>query len=244
MQVLLVDDDTRGRNSLIKALHKAGYEVVSFESVPPALEYILCHHIDAALIDYLLPGPNGLMLAERLRIMRPDCPIVLVSHYAQLDHLEKGFQIDIDDFVIRPVKHSILLDRLALAMVRRAESFARRSRPQLDFLELDTAKRIVRWFGKPLRLTPKEMQLLACLTTDPGRYFTYSDLYAMMYGERLSVTEASYKLRALLNRLRNKLETQGTPRVIEGERGLGFRWNQSVLEEFCHSHAQRPPIPD
>src|SRR5579859_2894123 len=135
MRVLVVDDDARSRIGLIKALHKARYTAVPFISVPPALEYLAKNQVDAALIDFLLPGPNGLMLAERLRVMRPACPIIMISNHAQIDDLEKAFQVGIDDFVLRPVKPDVLLERLAKAIMRRAEISAGKH-VQLGHLEL------------------------------------------------------------------------------------------------------------
>ncbi|MHB8626499.1 MAG: response regulator transcription factor [Aggregatilineales bacterium] len=229
MRVLVVDDQPESLDFVVSSLEVPGFELKCFSSTPPALRYVLNHTIDAAVIDYQLPGPDGLALAKRIRTIHPDCTIVMVSQYAGAKDVERGFEAQIDDFIRRPCTSAALLKRVNDALAR-SKKIGQNSRQRLDpgvilqFLDYDPVRRTILWYGERLKLTPLEVRLMTCLTSET-RYFTYSELYFRLYGEELSVAAASTKLRAPLNRLRGKLERGNRPRMIEASRRRGFHWD-------------------
>ncbi|MHB8626823.1 MAG: response regulator transcription factor [Aggregatilineales bacterium] len=229
-RVLVVDDEPESLAFLIKSLEQPSFELKCFSTAPPALRYVLKHPIDVAVIDFQLPGPDGLALAKKIRYVHPQCTIVMVSQYAGPKDLERGYEVQINDFVRRPISNAALLNRVNEAIAR--SNKIHRNDPQelldpatvLQFLDFDPAKRTILWHGERLKLTQLEVLLMTCLASD-DRHFNYSDLCLRLYGEELSVAVASVKLRAPLNRLRKKLEADNHPRVIEATRRQGFRWN-------------------
>jgi DNA-binding response OmpR family regulator len=229
MRVMVVDDEPQSMAFLIEALDHGDFDFVRFTSTSPAIRYMISHSVDLAIVDFQLPGPDGLVLAKRLRLVRPDCTIVMVSKYATEDDIQQGFGAQVDDFVKLPYSSASLRMRVNEAIARRHKVNQATLHPQRDpavalrFLDFDPTRRTIVWHGERLKLTPFEVRLLTCLTSEP-RYFNYSELYLRLYGEELSVAEATRKLRTPLNRLRNKLEAGGHPRTIESARRSGFRW--------------------
>ena len=178
MHLMVVDDEPQSMPFVIGALENHGKFVFAcFDSAPPAIRYMISHSIDLAIIDFQLLGPSGLELAKRLRLVRPYCTIVMGSNYASETDLEKGFKAQVDDFVKRPCSSAALRIRVSETIARRYKINQATLHPQRDpaialrFLDFDPAKRTIVWYGKRLKLTPFEIRLLTCLTSEP-RYFS------------------------------------------------------------------------
>jgi len=235
MRILVVDDEADSLDHTVKLLESAGFEVVSFADALLALDYFYtcCHQIDAAILDYKLPRLDGLTFAKRILRKKPDCPIVLVSQYAGLGEFERGYGVGIRDFIHLPCSSVSFLERIHKALdvsLKKTESRILNPDIALAILGFDPIRRTIYWFGQSLKLTKKEVILLCCLV-EAGKYMTYADIYLALYGERLSTPEAAHHLRALLIRLRKKLEAGGVPRIIESQRGSGFRWSAERLQK-------------
>src|SRR5205814_72453 len=104
MLVLNVDDEPTSQSFITKILSSQNYNVISFSKAIDALECIRTNEIDAAIIDYQLPGgPNGLSLARQVRMLYPASVIMMISQYAGRDEVIAAMHIGADDFIIKPV---------------------------------------------------------------------------------------------------------------------------------------------
>lgn len=234
MFVVVVEDADGEREFLHGALRKNGYEVLSYKDSLSALEYLRSAYVDLAVIDYSLQGgPNGLALARQVRKLYPASAIVMLSAFATPRELVEAIQINVDDFIIRPVSAEELLRRLDEAILRRREWFPHRTPTRFisPALDLDVSARTAIWYGEALRLTPSQFTLLAQLASKPGHVFGYSELYAFSRGERLPPGEARKRLKSHIVNLRAKLEREGRPQAIHNIRGMGFKWELPDLDE-------------
>ncbi len=234
---LVIDDEPLSLDFLAEATDLAGYKSVRFPDPLTALRYLGRYKatINLILIDYRLPGIDGLTFAQRARGMSPSCPLVLISNYAQIQDVERGYEVGVDDFIVRPIDKNELVGRLGKAVERRkklSEHLVDKSEQVLKKLNFDPKKRAIDWFGKRIALTPRELQIIQCLTAEPGRYYRYPDIYLAVYGLSISVPEARAMLIPMIRRLRAKLEEGGLPRVIEGKRLSGLRWNDESIIAF------------
>jgi DNA-binding response OmpR family regulator len=235
---LIVDDEPQSQSFLIEVCSLAGYKTISMVDGLKALVYLGRYKVDLVLVDFRLPGIDGLIFAERARGICPGCPIVVVSNYAGIRDVEKGYAVNIDDFIVRPIVKEPMVERLLSAVKRRQklnEYLVDKSDEILTTLNFDTKRRTINWFRKIVVLTPREVQIVRCLTRNPGHYYKLPDIYMALYGLSLSGTEARAKLLPMIKRLRSKLEEGAIPRVIQGKKWSGLCWDNEVLNSVDFS---------
>jgi len=148
MRVLVVDDEAQSLEFIVRSLEPGDFDLMCFSDVPPALKYMLKHPIDVAVIDFQLRGPNGLAFAAKIHHVQPACTIVMVSHYAGLADMQRGFAVQVDDFVSLPCSSAALLKRVndAIAPVQKADRNERKSLDPatvLCFLDFDPDDRTI-----------------------------------------------------------------------------------------------------
>ncbi|MDS9467741.1 response regulator transcription factor [Paracoccus sp. MBLB3053] len=220
--ILIVDDEPQIQRFLGHALMAAGYDTVLAGSGSEALAGIASHEPDLMILDLGLPDMNGKEVIERLRL-RSDLPVIVLSAHDQ--EMEKIMALDLgaDDFVAKPFGIGELLARLRVSLRQR-----RAARPDVirqDGLVIDLAAHQVSRDGEPLRLTPKEFDLLAALASNAGRVMTHRKLLALVWGPA-HVDDVPY-LRVFVGQLRQKLELDpAKPALILTEPGIGYRWVQ------------------
>jgi two-component system KDP operon response regulator KdpE len=136
----------------------------------------------------------------------------------------RGLELGADDYVVKPFGHLALLARIR-AVLRRAELPAPAAALP-DFaagdLAVSFASHRVTLKGEPVRLTPVEYKLLYHLVRNAGRLMPHQALLDRVWGDDYGAS-TDY-LKVFVSRLRAKIEPPGSPRLIETERGLGYRF--------------------
>ena len=166
-RVLVVEDEASIREMVALNLKMAGWEVVEAPSAERALE--LMHsgeHCDAALLDIMLPGMDGLSLCETIRRGDSDIGIIIVSAKGQESDKIRGLSIGADDYMTKPFSVSELLARveaLCRRVIRTKEGESRENTPlgtltSGEFV-LDENRRVLLKAGQPIELTQVEFQL-------------------------------------------------------------------------------------
>jgi two-component system KDP operon response regulator KdpE len=180
---------------------------------------------DAILLDLGLPDLDGKEVIQRLRAFS-EVPIIVVS--ARDREVEKIAALDLgaDDYVDKPFGIGELLARLRTAL-RHA---ARRTGEQMTFaaggLVVDIAAHTVKCDGQPVRLTPKEFDLLAVLVRHAGRVVTHGQILTAVWGP--AHTHDVQYLRVFIGQLRQKLAQPGGTDLIQTEPGIGYRLVETV----------------
>src|SRR6266851_9111218 len=172
MIIVSVDDDVRSRDFVKRALQQQQYIVEDFDTALDAMNYIRDNSVDVALIDYRLArGPDGLQLARQVRLMRPECVIVMISAFADRDQVIEAMQVGADDFIVKTkITPEQLVQRVGDAILRRRRWYPSLL-PSIRYtgdLEIDVAGKRAVWHGERLRLTAMEFQILAELTSKAG----------------------------------------------------------------------------
>jgi DNA-binding response OmpR family regulator len=228
MHILYVEDDLVMQTEVAHLLRGQAHEVIALNSAFEALEHLRTHRPDLLLCDYKLgAGPNGLSLADQVRLRFPACTIVMVSSYASPETLTRAIQLGADDFVTKPVENETLIERVWAAFARRQSWFPRIELPasNLGPLVLDTAAQTASWYGKPVGLTATEFAVLAQLVVNRGQMILFGALWAAVRGEQLSHSEAGRLLKPHIASLRAKLQPEnGRPSPIQNVRGRGYKW--------------------
>ncbi len=222
-RILVVDDEPQIHRFLEPALIAAGYEPARADTGRQAMAEIARKPPDAVVLDLGLPDMDGQEVLKKARTFY-DGPIIVLS--ARDRELEKIEALDsgADDYVEKPFRVGELLARLRVAM-RRQTRQGEASPPMVwaGDVVIDLKRDLVTRNGQPVRLSPKEYELLARLARADGRVLTHKDLLVSIWGPA-HVEDTQY-LRVFIGQLRAKLEADpAEPRHILTQPGIGYRF--------------------
>lgn len=231
-RVLVVEDEASIREMVALNLKMAGWEVVEAPSAERALE--LMHsgeRCDAALLDIMLPGRDGLSLCETIRRGDSDIGIIIVSAKGQESDKIRGLSIGADDYITKPFSVSELIARLeALTRrIHRGSGTAAKPAEEPEQLVsgpfvLDEKSRILYKSGKPIDLTQVEFQIMELFFRNPGTALVREKILEGVWGKNyfgdVKIVDVN------IRRLRMKIEDEpSSPQHILTVWGYGYRWN-------------------
>jgi DNA-binding response OmpR family regulator len=244
--VLVVDDDATVAEVVGAYLVRAGLEVERAADGLTAVEIAAVRPPDLAILDLMLPGIDGLEVCRRLRRVRADLPVVMLTARGEEEDRILGLEVGADDYVTKPFSPRELVLRVQ-SLLRRATAPAAAGRPgpggPLDAggrfdrsgrfdaagrlvdgdLVLDRAAHRAELAGRELVLTAREFDLLEWFLRHPGRAVGRDELMAEVwrweYGDRSTVT-------VHVRRLREKVEDDpARPSRLVTVFGVGYRWD-------------------
>lgn len=221
-KVLIVDDEPQIQRVLRPALSACGYEVVEAVTGHAALNAIASVTPDLVILDLGLPDMDGKEVLRKTRIMTKT-PIIVLS--ARDREAEKIIALDLgaDDYVEKPFAIGELLARMRAALRHSRVSGAEPTCIRSDGLFVDVSKRLVTKDGVPVRLTPKEFDLLVVLARRAGQPLTHREILTAVWGP--AHQNDSQYLRVFIGQLRAKIEDDpSAPKIIQTELGVGYRF--------------------
>jgi two-component system KDP operon response regulator KdpE len=218
--LLLVDDEPPIQRALGPVLSADGWTVIAAHTAAEALRESAAHDLDLVLLDLGLPDADGKDIIDALRQDEP-IPVIILS--ARHQEAEKVAALDAgaDDYVDKPFSVDELRARIRAAERRsRAERNASRRYVAGD-LVLDVGSREITLQGEPMKLSPKEFELLRELIAHADQVVTHKRLLIAGWGN--PSVDQQY-LRGYIALLRQKLEEDPSePRLIQSEPGVGYR---------------------
>ena len=221
MKILVVDDERAVRESLQRALELEGYRVELAGDGEEALERLgSASPPDAAILDVLMPGIDGLELCRRLRASGNALPVLMLTARSEVDSRVAGLDAGADDYLPKPFALAELLARLR-ALLRRAGN-GDEVMDVLRFadLELDLGTREVHRGDLSIELTRTEFSLLELFLRNPRQVLTRSIIFERVWGYDFGPTSNS--LDVYIGYLRRKTEEGDAPRLIHTVRGVGY----------------------
>jgi two-component system, OmpR family, KDP operon response regulator KdpE len=220
-RVLVVDDEPQIQRFLKPSLGAAGYEVIAAATGAEALRAAATQAPDVILLDLGLSDMDGKDVIAGLRTWSK-VPIVVLS--ARDREAEKIAALDLgaDDYVNKPFGIGELMARLRTALRHAAQSAGGVSKVVSGDLVIDIAAHSVTRAAKPIKLTPKEFELLAILARNAERVVTHRQILTAVWGP--AHTEDLQYLRVFIGQLRQKLKSDPDgPELIQTEAGIGYR---------------------
>ena len=220
VKVLVVDDEDWVLETVRRYLEQAGLEVIPARDGAAAVEAFERETPDLVVLDWMLPKLDGLAVAARIRRSSRVPIIMLTARITEQDRLA-GFDVGIDDYVVKPFSARELEARVR-AVLRRSSSKDSPTQEVGD-LRLDREQRLVWIRGELVELSAMGFDLLAFLMTHPGRVFTRLELLGAVRGETYSGFERS--IDSHIKRLRQKIEPDPAhPSYILTVFGVGYRF--------------------
>jgi two-component system, OmpR family, response regulator len=219
MRILIVEDDETIAGFLAKGLAEAGFTVDHEAEGRRGLQRALDTSYDAAIVDVMLPGLDGLALVEALRRRGVQTPVLVLSARHTVDDRVRGLQAGGDDYLTKPFAFAELLARIQ-ALLRRASGTTEPTQLVVGDLELDLLARRVKRAGTGLELRPKELALLEYLMRNAGRVVSKTMILSHVYD--YSFDPGTNVVDVLVHRLRDKIDRDFEPKMLQTVRGMGY----------------------
>ena len=216
--ILIVDDDSRITDLLRRILAYEGYSVAIAASGGEALNRSLERPPDLIVLDIMMPGLDGLEVAQRLREAGDNVPILMLTARDTVADRVKGLETGADDYLVKPFAPEELVARVK-ALLRRSQEERHEVLRYAD-VELDTGTRVAHRGAREIELSPTEYELLLLFMRRPRQVLTREIILDRVWG--LDFEGSSNVLEVYIGYLRNKLEAEGEPRLIHTVRSVGY----------------------
>ena len=221
-RILVVEDETDFQTVLRVLLAEEGYRVEFALNGQTALDIVQTDPPDLVLLDWLLPGVDGLTVCRNIRRWS-GIPIIMVTSKTSQEDILAAFDAGADDYITKPFVGEELKARIR-ALLRRGEitvDVPGARQFVSGGLMIDFDARAVWRDGQPVALTATEFDLLEVLVNHPRQVLSYAQLIAHVWGAREDGTR--HALSVHISRLRNKIEKNSRePRFIQTKWGVGY----------------------
>jgi two-component system copper resistance phosphate regulon response regulator CusR len=215
--ILLVEDEANIADYLLIGLREEGYEVEHAADGRSAWRLLQAGLWDVVLLDWSLPGQDGLELLRLFRAQDRRTPVLFLTARDQVRFRVQALDQGADDYLCKPFDLDELLARIR-ALIRRSESHADARLIHGD-LTIDLAEQRAVRTGRPLDLTAKELGVLIFFIRNPGRALARNLIYEHVWNEPYDAQSNTLEMHIV--ELRRKLEALG-PRIIHTLRGRGY----------------------
>lgn len=221
--VLIADDDPVVRDMVRRYLERDGHEVAVAQDGTEALALLGERRVDLAVLDLMMPGPDGLALCRSVRQHNGyDLPVILLTALDEEHDRIAGLEAGADDYLTKPFSPRELVLRIRALLRRAALPAAAPAALGTDGLRVSTATRSVTVYGRPVNLTNREFDLLVFLLTHADTVYSREELLKLVwqwdFGDLSTVT-------VHIKRLRAKLGEQHRVQTVWGR---GYLWSSGA----------------
>lgn len=218
MKILVVEDDVGIGKSLSRGFQGAGHECVWVKDGQRGFEEAQSYQFDAIVLDQLLPRLSGLEALRQMRAQGIRVPVILLTALGSVEDRVAGLNAGADDYVVKPFAFAELLARLDA--VRRRSIDKPAAQLEAGDISLDLTTRRVTRGDVEIGLTPTEFSILELLLRFAGQVVTRKMLCEHLW--EADWEGATNVLEVHIKRLRDKLEQEGRPSLIQTVRGRGY----------------------
>jgi two-component system response regulator MprA len=216
-RILIIEDDPAILKILQRGLAYDGYVVDIAMEGRTGLNLARDHHPDLVILDWMLPGLDGLEVCRRLRT-GGSLPILMLTAKDTIQDRVQGLDAGADDYLVKPFNLDELLARIR-ALLRRTQTERQQVYKFAD-LTMESASRQVTRGDRLVQLTAKEYELLELFLRHPRQVLTREVIFDRVWGYDFG--GESNVLEVYIRYLRQKLEAENEPRLIHTVRSVGY----------------------
>jgi DNA-binding response OmpR family regulator len=224
MRILVVEDGAKLARALQQGLAAEGYDVAVSTTGEDAFYRLARERFDVVVLDWMLPGRDGIEILETLRHAGTTTPVLLLTARDAVEDRVRGLEAGADDYLVKPFAYAELSARVRALLRRGRPDQALRLR--VGDLELDVLTRRVTRGAREVALTAREYELLQYLMRHAGRHVSREMLAQDVWREAGRATPLDNVIDVHMTRLRRKVDPEPESRLIHTVRGVGF-----VLQE-------------
>jgi DNA-binding response OmpR family regulator len=226
-RILIVEDESRIADFLVRGLSEEGYSVEHVADGRAAWLRLQHETWDLVLLDWWLPGEDGIQVLRRVRQRDRTTPVLFLTARDAVAERVAGLDAGADDYLPKPFSFEELLARIR-ALLRRPHQADGAAITYQD-VHVDLATQRARRGGELLDLTSKEFSLLVFFLRNPGKVLSRTRIYEAVWDENFD--GLSNTLEVHVKELRRKLEGYG-PRIIQTRRGRGYVLDGAPLDDI------------
>lgn len=219
MRVLVIEDEQKMADLIKRGLEEEGMEVETAYDGETGLEAAKSGNHDLIVLDLGLPGRDGLEVASDLRESGSKTPVLILTAQDSTEMKVKGLDTGADDYLTKPFAFAEMLARIR-ALLRRTHT-EDTTRLQIGDLVLNLINRRVSRAGKEVQLTNKEFSLLEYFMRHPDEILSRETLSEKVWDETFDTL--TNVIDVYINYLRNKIDRQYEPKLIQTVRGVGYK---------------------
>jgi len=221
MDILLVEDNSRISEFIVKGLEESGFTVVLAENGVDARNLLNEREWGVILLDIMLPDIDGIELLQYARFRKIHTPILVVSALGEPDDKIKALNYGADDYLSKPFHFKELVARIN-ALTRRAKQSYNTRMDMIEYadLKMDIDRHKVERDGHEIKLTLQEFKLLKLLMENPERVLTRTQILDTVWG--VNYDSNTNVVDVYVSYLRNKIDIEGYPKLIETIKGRGY----------------------
>ena len=222
MRVLVAEDDPTSRRLLYKYLQSQGYQVLTAENGAEAIESFKREQPDLVLLDVMMPKVDGWGVLSEIRVEQgSDTPVIMVTVKDSTEDKVRGLSSGVDDYITKPFDLRELQARIE-AVMRRYKAPQTPLQLKTEAVEIDDERKLVRIYGQPTDLSPKEYELLKLLASKPGKVFSHQEILDTIWSK--SDFASSEDVKKYVYLLRKAIERDPEhPELIVTVRGFGYK---------------------
>ena len=226
MRILVVEDEPVLREGLVDLLSGEGHSVEAVADGEAALERGSAPAIQLVVLDLMLPKLDGIEVCRRLRELRADLPILILTARGSEDNKVHGLQAGADDYVTKPFGTRELIARVNSLARRAASGSETAQKIVVEDLTIDLGRCEARRGERRIPLTPREAGILRWLFQHRSRAVERSELLEHVWGHAADLQTRTVDM--TIANLRQKIERDpATPRIVVTVKGLGYAWGRS-----------------
>lgn len=219
-KLLIVEDEVDLADQLRDWFLREKYVVDLVHDGNQALDSLETFQYDAIILDWMIPGPDGITILKRFRQAGGKTPVVMLSARSRLEDLEVGLDTGSDYYVRKPVSLRELSASVRAA-VRRGESRSPGAVIELGNMTLDATARTFYIDGNAVHLEPREFNLLEFLLRHPNQVFAYDALIDRVWPSDSLISREA--VRTYIKALRKKMNSSARDSIIKNIRGYGYK---------------------
>ncbi len=219
MRVLIAEDERKLGKFVKAGLTECGFDVDWVQNGDEAFDHLSHRQYDAAVLDIMMPGRDGLSILRQLRSAGNSIPVLLATARTSLDERIEGLNLGADDYVSKPYYVEELAARLT-AIVRRGAAGGASSVLHVGDVVLDLVRHEATFGDTVIPLTAREFSLLEYLMRSPGRVRTRTQILEHVWGYNFD--PETNVVDVAIRRIRKKFTDANGDAGIESVRGVGY----------------------
>ncbi|WP_407481837.1 response regulator transcription factor [Elizabethkingia meningoseptica] len=219
--ILLIEDDDRLSKLIAKGLQEAEFEVsIAYDGVA-GLKLATQKDFDLVITDIVLPKKDGLDFCKEIKTLKPNLPVVMLTALGTTDDKLEGFDAGADDYLTKPFEMRELVARIRVLLKR----FSLQKQQQVfvlkyEGIEMNLEQKTVSRNRTPVKLTPKEFNLLKFMLENTERVLSRSEIAEKVWETHFD-TGTNF-IDVYINYLRKKIDKDFETKLIHTKAGMGF----------------------